>query len=105
MLRFKAQQILVMKRSFGSMKQCIRLRSQALAFLALFAASAHAQVNTWVYVKHLNHGRYGAAAATGNDGRIYVFGGTGTGGVDDWLDSTEAYDPSTDTWTDEAPMP
>lgn len=37
----------------------------------------------------------------GTSGRLYVFGGTSALGA---LDSVEAYDPNTDTWTTMAPM-
>lgn len=49
---------------------------------------------------------YGAAAAVGTYGRIYVAGGSSTGllgpGISDWL---QIYDPATDAWTLGTPLP
>jgi N-acetylneuraminic acid mutarotase len=47
--------------------------------------------------------RYGLAAATGLDGRIYAIGGVDSSSST--LSTVEAYDPTTNTWTAVAPMP
>jgi N-acetylneuraminic acid mutarotase len=41
------------------------------------------------------------AAATGTDGTIYALGGVGANGA--LLNTVEAYNPSTDTWSTVAP--
>jgi N-acetylneuraminic acid mutarotase len=47
--------------------------------------------------------RYGHAAVTAADGRVYVFGGRSTATTT--LASLERYDPARDAWTTLAPMP
>ena len=47
--------------------------------------------------------RMGLAAATGSDGTIYALGGNNRDSTH--LDTVEAYDPSTNTWSPIAPMP
>jgi hypothetical protein len=44
-----------------------------------------------------------AWAIAGPDGKIYALGGNN--GTITFLDTAEAYDPYTDTWTTVAPMP
>ncbi len=57
----------------------------------------------WARRADMPTGRQEPAAATGSDGRIYVMGGTTESFAT--TDVTEAYDPSTNTWsTDLAPM-
>lgn len=54
----------------------------------------------------MHYSRYGASATTLPDGTVMVTGGFGFGQPPyAWLTSTELYDPTTDTWTDSAPMP
>lgn len=64
--------------------------------------------NTWRRAAPMPTPRYDIAAATGKDGRIYVLGGT-SGTVGDGaalaLNTVEAYDPATNTWSARAPMP
>jgi len=59
--------------------------------------------DSWVNVASMVVARFRPAAAAGPDGRIYVFGGQGSGGAT--LSSAEVYDPLYDTWTSIAPMP
>lgn len=65
------------------------------------AAGAFAQVGAWVFRRHMLDSRLNFGAATGPDGRIYVFGGKNT----TVISASEAYDPSTDTWSPIAPLP
>ena len=46
--------------------------------------------------------RYALAGVLGPDGRIYAIGGYNGSGV---LNTVEAYNPKTNSWTSEAPMP
>ena len=46
---------------------------------------------------------YSLAAATGANGLLYVFGGVNSSGSA--LNTVQAYNPSTNTWTTEASMP
>jgi len=61
------------------------------------------RTNSWTTVAPLPQGlaTYLAAAATGRDGRIYVFGG----GRGDGSNTVEIYDPVSNTWTSGAQMP
>ena len=64
--------------------------------------------NKWEYKKPMTSTRIVFAAAVGPDDKIYVFGGaTGLYGnsATKILDTTEVYDPQTDTWSSRAPMP
>lgn len=67
--------------------------------------------NTWTTVASMPTARSWLAAATGADGRIYAFGGSGTMGnppvlsADSPLATVEAYTPSTNTWATVASMP
>jgi N-acetylneuraminic acid mutarotase len=61
--------------------------------------------NTWSIMASLPEALLAAIAVRGNDGRIYVFGGARDASGRTNEDSTEAYDPSTDTWQTLAPMP
>jgi N-acetylneuraminic acid mutarotase len=66
------------------------------------------EINQWGYKKPLSSKRMLFAAVVGPDDRIYVFGGAaGHGGVESTLilDSTEVYDPKTDSWSTKKPMP
>ena len=56
----------------------------------------------WSSLPPLPVGRTGAAMATGNDGRGYLFGGLGASG---YRRSVEMYDPVAKTWSQAAPMP
>ena len=77
-----------------------------LLLFALFACIASAQVNTWTLRAHMLKARCRFGAATGPDGRIYVFGGQDTiGQFETDYKSAEVYDPSTDTWSAIADMP
>ncbi len=66
--------------------------------------------NSWATKASMHTSRTGAGAAAVN-GIIYVMGGsqrfnvTGTGFSYMSINSTEAYDPATDTWVVKAPMP
>ncbi len=66
------------------------------------AAAPKPTSNVWKSVASMTTPRFGAAAATGLDGRIYVFGGSYQSKI---LDSAEVYDPNTNSWTSIAPMP
>lgn len=60
----------------------------------------------WTAIASMPTARYGAAAAVGPDGRIYVAGGE-NGAVEygQFLAAFEVYDPTSDTWTEAAPLP
>jgi N-acetylneuraminic acid mutarotase len=63
--------------------------------------------NTWAIGKAMPAPREGAAVVAASDGRIYVFGGF-TGSIFQQgfaVNTVEAYDPVTDTWTQKSPMP
>src|SRR5689334_11734320 len=78
-----------------------------LLFALALTACAFGQPNSWTLKAHMLQSRTRGAAATGPDGRIYVFGGitqpdpSSTIG----LDTAEAYDPTTDTWSPIASLP
>jgi N-acetylneuraminic acid mutarotase len=74
--------------------------------LAIDLGVAQTSSNSWSTVASMGTARSGLAAATGSDGRIYVLGGhpSPTVGVSA-LNTVEAYDSSTHTWTATAPMP
>ncbi|MBV9848563.1 MAG: hypothetical protein JO250_02630 [Armatimonadetes bacterium] len=79
----------------------------ALAVLAgLILTSLHARAQgSWSEAAPLpGAGRYGLAAATALDGRIFAFGG-GEELPYGIYNDTYAYDPTTNTWSAEAPMP
>ncbi len=59
--------------------------------------------NVWSDVAPMSLRRWYHAAATGADGRIYVFGGFSSGFTA--VASAEVYNPATDTWSPIAPMP
>ncbi|HMA66400.1 MAG TPA: kelch repeat-containing protein, partial [Desulfosalsimonadaceae bacterium] len=64
--------------------------------------------NQWTYCTPMSSKRLLHAAATGPDGNIYVFGGAANMSAakkDIFLNSTEMYDPQTDTWSKRKPMP
>lgn len=65
------------------------------------------QTDSWTTHEHMLTKRSGFAASVGPDGYIYVFGGEGTGeeGTAKDLRSVEKYDPQTDKWTFDTPMP
>src|SRR5207249_2121084 len=55
----------------------------------------------WSSVAPMQYERFGLAAATGADGRIYAIGG-----FSDFTKSTvEAYNPASNSWSTLAPMP
>jgi N-acetylneuraminic acid mutarotase len=56
--------------------------------------------DTWTPVSNMPTARYGLAAATGPDGRIYAIGGYNG----EYLNVVEAYDPTTNCWTLRQPM-
>lgn len=62
--------------------------------------------DTWTSKAPMPSNRSGLAASASADGKIYVFGGedaiTATAIT---FDNNEKYDPQTDKWTSEAPMP
>jgi N-acetylneuraminic acid mutarotase len=55
--------------------------------------------NSWSTVSPMINGRFGFAAVSAADKRIYVFGGEGP------LASVEAYDPVNDVWNNMLPLP
>ena len=57
---------------------------------------------TWEQVASMSFARVRPAVATGEDGNIYVFGGSNDGGL---MDQAEMYDPAEDVWTDPRPPP
>ena len=62
----------------------------------------------WSYRTPMSSTRFWHATAPGPDGRIYVFGGATSiakGRSEAFLNSTEVYDPRTDTWSSRSPMP
>jgi N-acetylneuraminic acid mutarotase len=68
--------------------------------------------NTWMTKAPIPTHVWEAAAAAGDDGKIYVFGGTKQGDGNDYtfggdtaLTMVQIYDPTLDTWTIGAPMP
>ena len=80
-----------------------KLLIRGFASIVCFATCcAFAQVGTWTYKAHMLSQRAQEAAATGTDGKIYVFGGTDG---KTRVTSAESYDPSTDTWTSIADLP
>ena len=61
--------------------------------------------NTWTTLASMPTPTWRMAAAAGPDGRIYVLGGdTIVGGNAVFLNTAEAYNPATNTWTSLAPM-
>ena len=66
------------------------------------------RTNSWEYKKPLSSVRMRFAAVVGPDDKIYVFGGAeGMANIDATpvLNTTEVYDPKTDSWTLRKPMP
>ncbi|MGV8075115.1 MAG: kelch repeat-containing protein [Syntrophobacteraceae bacterium] len=66
------------------------------------------RTNTWEYKKPLSSVRMRFGAVIGPDDKIYVFGGTaGMANKKETpvLDTTEVYDPRTDSWSIRKPMP
>lgn len=66
------------------------------------------QKNTWTALPPLAIPRWGMAATTGLDGRLYVLGGCGRAGIctsSQMLTSVEAYSPATNRWSSVAPLP
>ncbi len=64
--------------------------------------------NTWTTLAPAPTVLEGSAAAAGPDGKIYVFGGfnfNSNNFISEILDSVEAYDPATNTWTTVASLP
>lgn len=62
-----------------------------------------ARTDTWAQIAPMPTARYGLAAVTGPDGRIYAIGGEDDHGA--ILATVEAYTPSTNSWAAVAPMP
>lgn len=92
-------------------------RAIALAFISalLFSLTvvmspARGAENSWATKASMHFSRTGAGAAVVN-GIVYVIGGSQRYNTSDTgfsymsINSTEAYDPATDTWVDKAPMP
>ncbi|MCF8110078.1 MAG: hypothetical protein K9J85_01175, partial [Desulfobacteraceae bacterium] len=66
------------------------------------------KTNQWTYRTPMSSKRLQHAAVLGPDGNIYVFGGaksTSDARAHDYLDTTEVYDPQTDTWSQRKPIP
>ena len=66
------------------------------------------ETNQWTYRTPMSSKRLMHAAALGPDGNIYVFGGARSPSealAHDYLDTTEMYDPETDTWSEKNSMP
>jgi N-acetylneuraminic acid mutarotase len=85
-----------------------------LSLILCFAISTlplvRATEDSWATKAPMHFPRTGAAAAAVN-GIVYVIGGSQKYSTSDTgfsyksINSTEAYDPTTDTWVDKAPMP
>ncbi len=78
-----------------------------ILFLSLAVTGpALAQSGTWKTLSPMTTARYGAAAGV-IDGKIYVASGVSAlgnyGGI--WTNTTEVYDPITNTWTNISPIP
>src|SRR2546427_804011 len=71
-----------------------------VAISALATSLPGTALGFWTTVTPIPTARAFGAAATGQDGLIYVFGGH-NGSL---LHTVEAYDPSTDTWATKNPM-
>ena len=89
--------------------------SRALISALLFSLTAAMSIvegaeNSWVTKASMHFSRTGAGAAVVN-GIVYVIGGSQRYNTSDngfsyrSINSTEAYDPATDTWVGKAPMP
>ncbi len=100
----------------GYRKEELRYRdsdSQRLSVKILKPVSATMEcydpkVKKWRYRTPLKSERMLFAAVVGPDDKIYVFGGAqglATRDSTPILDTTEVYDPVTDTWTSRRPMP
>jgi prenyltransferase beta subunit len=65
------------------------------------------QTNGYTYAKDMNQARFSPASAKGPDGRIYIFGGSrfDNNGYEISIAASEAYDPSTDTWSSLPSLP
>ena len=67
--------------------------------------------DTWTEMAPLPTALYGLTAATGPDGKIYVFGGNyrteiqTDRGINVIVNTVEVYDPLTNTWTTAPPLP
>jgi N-acetylneuraminic acid mutarotase len=92
-------------------------RTLALPFISALIFSLTVSIspasdsdNSWVTKASMHFSRTGAGAAEVN-GIVYVMGGSQKYSTSDTgfsyksINSTEAYDPATDTWVDKAPMP
>jgi N-acetylneuraminic acid mutarotase len=92
-------------------------RTLALPFISALIFSLTVSIspasdsdNSWVTKASMNFSRTGAGAAEVN-GIVYVMGGSQKYSTSDTgfsyksINSTEAYDPATDTWVDKTPMP
>jgi hypothetical protein len=60
--------------------------------------------SNWVSLTPMNTSRYFAAAESGSNGKIYVFGGY-VNGSNTPSNVVEEYDPGTNSWSFKAPMP
>lgn len=82
----------------------VALRLAVLGGAMSYAARAQstaAATGTWTTVAPMPTARYGLAAATGSDGRIYAIGGVSN----PILDAAEAYIVGTDSWVELRRMP
>jgi N-acetylneuraminic acid mutarotase len=79
----------------------------ALTVAANVWSPATAATGPWSRVTSLPTARYGLVAVVGPNGKIYAIGGVESAGADGGKTSNrvEAYDPATNSWTIEAPMP
>src|SRR5712692_6825588 len=68
----------------------------------LALAVTAAATSTWTTAASMPTARYGLAAATSSDGRIYAIGGFDGAS---YPSVVQVYDPTTSTWTSGAPMP
>ncbi len=82
-------------------------RIVALVIAILLTTWAQAQIGTWHFKAHMITARSQFSCATGNDGKIYVFGGyvNAAGGSIAPTGLSEVYDPATDTWSAIASIP
>lgn len=103
--------IFVMGGRYEQVKEVVRNQKEGTGeIIALDSIECYdPTTNKWEFRKPMPHKRFLFAAVVGADDKIYVFGG---GDVYDKntksrkiYDTTEVYDPKTDTWSYRAPMP
>src|SRR5260370_32217226 len=81
------------------------LGPNALNPRAAVAARAEPPVGSWSPVASMPTARFGLAAATGSNGIVYAIGGSSGLAVTTVVNTVEAYDPTTDSWSAAAPRP